>query len=91
MACVILTSCSTSVITKPIERATLDVEVPPPLKLRQIDWKVLKVDSSVYFTLTPKEFEDLSKNAEDVQNRLFLDYNIILKYKEFYEPNTLDK
>ena len=84
--CLILTSCETlSVTTEPIERPKLEVSIPEPLKLRETEWTVLDVEDKTYFALDTKGFENLAKNAEDVQNRLHLQQKIIYSYKEFYE------
>ncbi len=86
IVCVILSGCSTfSVFTKPIERTHLDIQVPAPLKLRSVDWKVVKTNNKIYFSLDSKNFGRLTKNTEDVQNRLYLQTKIIEKQQEFYE------
>lgn len=82
---VILSSCvTTSVKTVPIERVSLDIQIPQPLNLRTVKWKVHKINGDIYFSLDEKNFKYLSKNTEDVQNRLYLQHSIIKKQKEFY-------
>ena len=82
-----LSGCLTSrdITTKPLDRLSLDIVRPKPLQLRQVQWKVIKHDQVVYFSLDAKNFENLTKNIEDAQNRLFLQNSIITKQIEFYE------
>lgn len=91
----LLSACGTSrvnVTTEAVERANLDANKPPPLELRPVKWEVTNqctADNDARFMLNSRNFENLSKNTEDVQNRLHLYDNIIDKQEEFYE-NTID-
>ena len=81
---IMLTGCASTLTVKtdPIERVSLDIVLPDPLILRNVEWSV---NGSAQFILDAENFENLSKNAEDVQNRLFLQHTIISKQKEFYD------
>lgn len=91
VASVALSGClTTSIKTKPIERAKLEIERPEPLKLRTVYWKVLEYDQVTYFALDTTNFSNLAKNTEDAQNRLYLQNVIIDKQQQFYEnPSQL--
>ena len=54
-----LSACSSTVqvTTKPVERVTLDVTVPPPLILREIQWRVFDIQGKPYFALDTNNFE----------------------------------
>ena len=84
---VLLTGCSETfkIATEEVARPKLGISIPEPLKLRDTDWKVIKVDDVTYFGLTADEFTDLTKNTEDVQNRLYLYHSIIEKQQDYYE------
>lgn len=84
-SCLLLSGCfGFNVKTMPIERQPLTIEKPSPLQLRETKFKVLKYEDLTYYALDSKGFAALSKNTEDVQNRLFLYDQIIEKQQEYY-------
>lgn len=91
--CFTLTGCeSFKVITEALDRPTLGITQPAPLDLRPVEWRVFNYENTPYYALDSKNYENLSKNTEDIQNRLFLDEEIIKKQESFYENKfPLDK
>jgi len=74
-----------TVDTQSIERPKLGLTVPSPLELRPTQFKILKYEDKMYFALDTEGYENLSKNTEDIQNRLYVYHNIIKQQKEYYE------
>lgn len=61
--------CSTPVpapTTVSQDEITIDIPKPQPLSLRDIEWNVIKTEDQTYFALTPKEYEELSLNMQDI-------------------------
>lgn len=84
--CLILSGCSSfTVMTESPERAELETSLPSPLELRRTNWRILKQNDNVYFSLNTENFQNLTRNIEDLQNRLFLQRNIIIEQREFYK------
>jgi len=81
------------------KRAKLDLAVPQPLELQDVEWIIItkdnaeevfeKVKSSngdyALFAVTDKGYEKLSLNLADIRNKLAEQRQIILSYKEYYE------
>lgn len=89
LAFVILTGCSTSIDVKPSERLQLNLDLPQPLTLESVEWDVLIVNDTPYFSLDESNFKRLNLNTERVQNRLHLQQQIIESQRKFYEENLL--
>ena len=81
------------------KREPLDLSVPSPLKLQDVDWIIItkdnadevfeKVKSSngdyALFAVTDDGYEKLALNIADIRNKLAEQRQIILSYKEYYE------
>jgi hypothetical protein len=88
------------VVTKPIERTPLDISIPDPLKLKPIEWVLLtpgnqeevfaKLEQGgselVVFGLTADGYQQLAVTIAELRNMINTQRNIIIKYKEYYEP-----
>lgn len=88
------------VVAKPIEKTPLDIPLPDPLKLKPIDWVLItpanqeeifskleqKGDDLVLIGLTDDGYQQLAITIAELRNLINLQRNIIIKYKEYYEP-----
>jgi hypothetical protein len=84
--CFVLSACETFPKAPTIiQRLSLDVNVPKPLKPRSVVWNYLEVEGEQYFALDYQNYENLVKNAEDVQNRLYLQTKIIENQQTYYQ------
>jgi hypothetical protein len=88
------------VVTKSMDKTPLDLANPDPLKLKPMQWVVITpanqeevfksieesgVDPAV-FALTPDGYQALAITIGELRNLINTQRNIILKYKEYYEP-----
>ena len=74
--------------------------MPDPLRLQPIDWVVITPDNAdevfqrlqnkevdlVLFGLTDEGYKQLAITISELRNMINLQRNIIIKYKEYYEP-----
>jgi hypothetical protein len=83
-----------------MDKTPLDLANPDPLKLKPMQWIVITpanqeevfksieesgVDPAV-FALTPDGYQALAITIGELRNLINTQKNIILKYKEYYEP-----
>ena len=82
------------------KREPLAIQDPVPLELQDVDWIIItkdnaeevfskiKEDGGEYslFALTDKGYEKLALNFADIRNKLAEQRQIILSYREYYEP-----
>ena len=90
------------VVAKPVEKTPLNIVQPDPLTLNAIKWVVItkenseKVfaklestgDSVVLFGLTSDGYQQLSMTIAEMRTLIATQRQIIIKYQEYYEPNT---
>lgn len=93
------------ITTKAAEKTPLDLPTPDPLKLKPVEWVVItpanheeifkkledKGNDSVVFALTADGYQALSVTIAELRNMISTQRNIIIKYKEYYEPKKEDK
>jgi predicted GTPase len=86
---------------KEVERTRLDLPMPPPLKAREMQWFVVTPENIdqvwaklkeknvdlVVFALTDDGYQELAMTMAEVRNYIASQRAIIVKYKEYYEPN----
>ena len=102
---ILLSSCAAGVKvidTYKIEkkREPLDLTMPGPLKLQDIDWIIITKENAdevfekiknekngdyALFALTDTGYEKIALNFADIRNKLAEQRQIILSYKEYYE------
>ena len=88
-----------------MDKTPLDLANPDPLKLKPMQWIVITpanqeevfksieesgVDPAV-FALTPDGYQALAITIGELRNLINTQRNIILKYKEYYEPKKEEK
>ena len=88
-----------------MDKTPLDLANPDPLKLKPMQWIVITpanqeevfksieesgVDPAV-FALTPDGYQSLAVTIAELRNIINTQRNIIIKYKEYYEPKKEEK
>lgn len=83
-----------------VERTRLNLPDPTPLKARNIEWIVVTPENIddvwkklkeknvdlVLFALTDDGYEQLSLNMAEIRTLLANQRNVVIKYREYYEP-----
>jgi len=86
--------------TKAVERTRLNIKEPTPLSGRPMQWVVITPENAeetwkklkeqntdlVLFGLTDDGYEQLAITMAEIRNFIAQQRIIILKYKEYYEP-----
>lgn len=81
------------------KREPLDLPMPVPLELLDVEWIVVTKDNVdevmekvkaeggdyALFAVTDEGYKKLSSNFADIRNKLYEQNQIILSYKEYYE------
>ena len=88
------------ITTKAAEKTPLDIANPDPLRLKPLEWVLVtpgnqeevfkKLEESgadpVIFALTADGYQSLAVTIAELRNLINTQRNIIIKYKEYYEP-----
>jgi hypothetical protein len=91
--------------TKAVERTRLDLPLPQPLQPRSPQWILITPENAeqvwtklkeqnvdlVLFGLTDNGYEELAINMAELRNYIAAQRQIIIKYKEYYEPLKADE
>jgi hypothetical protein len=91
--------------TKAVERTRLNLPDPAPLSLKPIEWILItpanaeqifaelkaKDADLVLFGLTDDGYESLSMTMAEIRNFIASQRQIIIKYKEYYEPEKKEE
>lgn len=86
--------------TRAVERTPLNLPDPAPLKAREVEWVVVTPETAdavfkklkeknvdvVLFAITDDGYEALSVTMAEIRNYIAQQRNIIIKYREYYEP-----
>ena len=86
------------------KREPLDLPMPVPLELVDVEWIVVTKDNVdevmekvkaeggdyALFAVTDEGYKKLSVNFADIRNKLYEQNQIILSYKEYYESGERD-
>jgi hypothetical protein len=90
--------------TKAVERTRLNLPDPTPLKANPVEWIVVTPENVeevwkrlreknvdlVLFAITDDGYEQLSVSMAELRNFIAQQRQVIIKYKEYYEPKTPD-
>jgi hypothetical protein len=93
------------ITTKAADKTPLDIPNPDPLKLKPVEWAVMtpanqeeifkKIEEKgvdpVVFSLTADGYQALAVTIAELRNMINTQRNIIIKYKEYYEPKKEEK
>lgn len=85
--------------TKAVERQKLDLKIPNPVSLKDIEWFIVHSDNVeeiwkrletkekdiVLFGLSDDSYKDLSINLAKLRNLINTQRIVILQYKKYYE------
>ena len=105
LAIILLSSCAAGVkvidtYTIEKKREPLDLNMPTPLELQDVDWIIITKENAdevfekiknekngdyALFALTDNGYEKLALNFADIRNRIAEQRQIILSYKDYYE------
>ena len=89
-----------SVSTTPVEKTPLAIELPQPLSVRAPQWRVITPENAeqifkelkdknqelVLIALTPDGYQQLSLTFAEIRKLLDSQRQIIIQYKNYYEP-----
>jgi hypothetical protein len=93
------------IATKAADKTPLDISHPDPLRLKPVEWVVMtpanqeeifkKIEEKgadpVVFGLTPDGYQALAVTIAELRNMINTQRNIIIKYKEYYEPKKTEE
>jgi hypothetical protein len=91
--------------TKAVERTPLSLAAPAPLKSKPVEWILITPQNAeevwarlreknadlVLFGLTDDGYEELSMTMAELRNYIAAQRQIIIKYKEYYEPEKTEE
>ena len=91
--------------TQEMERTRLDLPFPAPLSVSPVQWIIVTPDNIdavwerlesdgkhlVLFAITSEGYEELSMSMSEIRNYIATQRQIIVKYKEYYEPAQEEK
>ena len=86
--------------TKAVERTRLDIPMPNPVTAKPIEWIIITPENAeqvwaklkesnadiVLLGLTDNGYEQLAVTIAELRNMIAAQRQIIIKYKEYYEP-----
>ena len=101
----ILQSCTTpikmiEVLNRPEPKTSLNIDLPAPLKLKEVEWIIINENNAeevwnklkedpkqdvVLFALDQEGYETISTNFADIRIAIAEHRNIIVAYKDYYE------
>ena len=88
------------VVSKPIEKTPLAIQLPDPIAVKPIKWVIVTKENAeailtqieatgsdpVVFGLTDDGYQQLSLTVGEMRNLIAQYREILLKYQEYYEP-----
>ena len=88
------------VTTIEVSKTPLNLPNPDPLKLQDVEWIIITKDNAMeifeevkskggeysLFALTDTGYEKLALNFTDIRNKLAEQRQLLLAYREYYEP-----
>jgi hypothetical protein len=89
-----------SIEKRAVERTRLDLTLPKPIEAKPVKWVLITPENAekvweelrkenvdlVLFGLTDEGYEELSISMAEIRNYIAQQRQIIIKYKEYYEP-----
>ena len=89
-----------AVTTVAQEKTPLNIPSPDPLQMRDVEWIIVTKDNAMeifeeikskggeysLFALTDTGYEKLALNFTDIRNKLAEQRQLLLAYREYYEP-----
>lgn len=68
-----------------IERSPLNIEVPAPLELEQVDYGTIEYEDEVYITIDLENYSSHARNMGRVNSHIITMHGIVDAYKDYYE------
>ena len=89
-----------SIEKRAVERTRLDLAKPKPLEAKPVKWILITPENAekvweelkkenvdlVLFALTDEGYEELAISMAEIRNFIAQQRQVIIKYKEYYEP-----
>ena len=93
------------VVSKPLEKTPLNITPPEPLSIKPIEWVVVTPENVdevfaklkdegkdvVILAMTSDGYQRLAITMADIRNFVNTQRNIIIQYKQYYEPKDEKK
>lgn len=91
--------------TKAVDRTRLDIPMPNPVSIKPIEWIIITPENAeqvwaklkesntdiVLLGLTDNGYEQLAVTIAELRNMIATQRQIIIKYKEYYEPENKEE
>lgn len=88
------------IVSKPVEKTPLNIAMPDPINVKQFEWIIVTKDNAdavltelekrdidpAVFGLTDDGYQQLSITVAEMRNLIARYREILIKYKEYYEP-----
>lgn len=88
------------VLDKPVEKTPLDIPLPDPVEAKAFKWNIItranaeqiftdlekRGENVVLFAVSDSGYQQLSITVAEMRNLISQYRNIVIKYKEYYEP-----
>ena len=93
------------VLNRPEPKTPLNLDMPETLSLEPLEWIIITPDNAeevwaklaedptgevVLFALNEKGYEELAKNYASIRTALAEHRNVIIAYRDYYEPITIE-
>ena len=94
------------VLNRPEPKTPLNLDMPDTLSLEPLEWIIITPDNAeevwaklaedpkgevVLFALNEKGYEELAKNYASIRTALAEHRNVIIAYRDYYEPITVEE
>ena len=94
------------VLNRPEPKTPLNLDMPETLSLAPIEWIIITPENAeevwaklaedpkgevVLFALNEKGYEELAKNYASIRTALAEHRNVIIAYRDYYEPITVEE
>ena len=94
------------VLNRPEPKTPINIDLPEPLKLKDVEWIIITPENAeevwaklaenpkgeiVLFALNQDGYELLAKNFAEIRTAIAEHRNVIIAYKDYYEPVTVEE
>ena len=93
------------VLNRPEPKTPINIDLPEPLKLKDVEWIIITPENAeevwaklaenpkgevVLFALNQDGYELLAKNFAEIRTAIAEHRNVIIAYKDYYEPVAVE-
>lgn len=86
------TGCSNSTVIGgervDIERTPLNIEVPEPINLEDVEYGTIEYQDEVYITIDFNNYASHARNMERINSHIMTMHGIVDAYKDYYESEA---